>query len=47
MIYEEYCSYILSRNNNLKDFTIPGSNVTIDKSELITNMRTVVQGNAF
>ena len=47
MIYEEYCSYILSRNKNLKEFTFPGSNVIIDKDELITNMRTELQGNGF
>lgn len=47
MIFEEYCSYILSRELNLEEFTIPGSNVTFDKSELITNMRTVLHGKGY
>lgn len=47
MIFEEYCSYILSREKDLKEFKIPGSNVIIDKSELITNMRNVLRGNGY
>ena len=47
MIFEEYCSYILSRERNLEEFTIPGSNVNIDKSELITNMRDALQGKGY
>ena len=39
MILEEYCSYILSREKNLQDFTIPGTNITIDKNKMLTSMR--------
>ena len=45
MILEEYCSYILSRERDLKDFTIPGSRVKIEKSELLTNMRKALRDN--
>ena len=47
MIFEEYCSYILSRERNLESFTIPGSNVKIDKSEIISNMRSALQGKGY
>ena len=39
MILEEYCSYILSRERDLTEFTIPGSSVTIDKNELLYKKR--------
>ena len=45
MILEEYCSYILSRERYLEEFTIPGSNVKIDKNELLTNMRLTLRDN--
>ena len=45
MILEEYCSYILSRERNIKEFTIPGSSVKIEKSELLTNMRKALRDN--
>lgn len=45
MIFEEYCSYILSREQSLEEFTIPGSNVILDKSELLSNMRKVLRDN--
>lgn len=43
MIFEEYCSYILSRNQDLKEFAIPGSKVQFDKSELLSTMREVLR----
>ena len=43
MIFEEYCSYILSREQDLEEFTIPGTNVQFDKTELIANMREVLR----
>lgn len=39
MLLEEYCSYILSREKSLDDFTIPGTRVKIVKEEMLTNMR--------
>lgn len=47
MIFEEYCSYILSREKEIKEFTIPGSNITIDKNELLTSMRNVTRVNGY
>lgn len=47
MIFEEYCSYILSREKDIKEFTIPGTKVVIDKDELISNMRSVLRGNGY
>lgn len=47
MLFEEYCSYILSREKEVEEFTIPGSNVTIDKNELITTMRNVTRVNGY
>ena len=46
MILEEYCSYILSRERENKDFTIPGCSLTIDKDELISNMRKALRDNS-
>ena len=45
MILEEYCSYILSRERDLTEFTIPGSSVTIDKNELLYNMKKALRYN--
>ena len=45
MMLEEYCRYILSRERDLKEFTIPGSNVTLDKSELLSNMKKALRDN--
>lgn len=45
MIFEEYCSYILSRESDSNEFTIPGSSVTIEKSELLNNMKLVLRDN--
>lgn len=43
MIFEEYCSYILSREQGLEDFTIPGSKVKFSKNELLSTMREVLR----
>lgn len=43
MIMEEYCSYILSREKNSNDFTIPGSNVIVKKNDLINNLKTALR----
>lgn len=43
MMLEEYCGYILSRNKELEAFTIPGSKVQFDKSELLSTMREVLR----
>lgn len=43
MIFEEYCSYILSREHDLEKFTIPGTSVQFDKAELMTSMREVLR----
>lgn len=45
MIFEEYCSYILSRERKKNEFAVPESNVIIDKGELIANMRKVLRDN--
>lgn len=45
MVFEEYCSYILSREPEIKDFTIPGSTITIDKSDLLSNMKKILRDN--
>lgn len=47
MIFEEYCSYILSREKEIEEFTIPGSNITIDKNELITTMCNATHGSGY
>lgn len=47
MVFEEYCSYILSREKEIEEFTIPGSNVTIEKSELISTMRSVTRASGY
>ena len=43
MVLEEYCRYILSREKDLSEFTIPDSKVTLDKSELLTTMEKVLR----
>ena len=45
MILEEYCSYILSRERDLPEFTVPGSSIRIDKSDMLTTMRGYLRDN--
>lgn len=47
MIFEEYCSYILSRERDIEAFTIPGSNVKINKNEFLINMRAALKGMGY
>lgn len=46
MILEEYCSYILSREKDIDSFSIPESDVKIDKSEFLINMKKAFRDNS-